>query len=136
MLPPAFYGRCSTETNQDPASHEVAVVKGHGSDRAPRRLVVADFFDIGQSRSLPWKRLPEAARLLDALQRKDRGFDAVVIGEPHRAFHGAQFALTFPVLTPHGVALWVPEVGGPVDPARRRTTSSCRCSAGCPRASA
>ena len=39
--------------------------------------VVAEFFDIGQSRSLPWKRRPEANGLLEALKHPDRGFDAV-----------------------------------------------------------
>ncbi len=52
-----------------------------------------------------------------------RGFTAVVIGEPQRAFYGNQFGLTFPVFTHFGVALWVPEVGGAVDRARKRTTS-------------
>src|SRR5207249_6471306 len=59
---------------------------------------------------------PEAARLLDALRQPQRGFDAVVIGEPQRAFYGNQFGLTFPVFVHYGVALWVPEVGGPIDP--------------------
>lgn len=39
-----------------------------------------------------------------------------MIGEPARAFHASQFGLTFPVLTHYSVALWVPEVGGPIDP--------------------
>ena len=39
-----------------------------------------------------------------------------MIGEPQRAFAGAQFALTFPLFVHHGVELWVPEVGGRVDP--------------------
>ena len=78
--------------------------------------IVEEFFDIGQSRSLPWKRRPEAARLLDAFRDPDRGFDAVVIGEPQRAFYGNQFGLTFPVFVHYGVELWVPEVGGAVDP--------------------
>jgi hypothetical protein len=46
----------------------------------------------------------------------DRGFTGVVIGEPQRAFYGNQFSLTFPILTHFGVQLWVPEVGGPIDP--------------------
>jgi site-specific DNA recombinase len=40
----------------------------------------------------------------------------VVIGEPQRAFYGNQFSLTFPVFTHYGVELWVPEVGGRIDP--------------------
>ena len=34
--------------------------------------IVAEFFDIGQSRSLPWKRRPEALRLLDTIQNAGR----------------------------------------------------------------
>jgi site-specific DNA recombinase len=40
----------------------------------------------------------------------------VVIGEPQRAFYGNQFSLTFPVFEHFGVQLWVPEVGGHIDP--------------------
>ena len=40
----------------------------------------------------------------------------MVIGEPQRAFYGNQFGLTFPVFTHYGVQLWVPEVGGAIDP--------------------
>jgi hypothetical protein len=52
---------------------------------------------VGQSRSIPWKRRPRAADLLVALKEPDRGFVAVVIGEPQRAFYGNQYGLTFPV---------------------------------------
>ncbi len=69
-----------------------------------------------QGRSLPWKRRPESLALLGALKRPDRGFEAVVVGEPARAFYGRQFGDTFPVFTHYGVKLWVPEVGGKVDP--------------------
>ena len=78
---------------------------------------MAEFFDLGQSRSLPWKRRPQAALLLEALKDPGRGFGAVVIGEPHRAFYGNQFSLTFPLFEHYGVQLWLPEVGGAVDPA-------------------
>jgi site-specific DNA recombinase len=57
-----------------------------------------------------------AARLLADLAGPGRGFDAVVIGEPQRTFCGNQYSLVMPVFTHHGVELWVPEVGGPVDP--------------------
>ena len=40
----------------------------------------------------------------------------MVIGEPQRAFYGNQFGKTFPLFAHYGVPLWVPEVGGPIDP--------------------
>jgi site-specific DNA recombinase len=113
----AFYGRVSTEDQQDPeSSRNWQIHRGRQLIEPTGGVVVAEFFDAGQSRSVPWKRRPEAQRLLDAFKDPGRPFDAVVIGEPQRAFYGAQFALTFPVFTHYGVALWVPEVGGPVDP--------------------
>src|SRR4030095_14807444 len=63
-----------------------------------------------------WKRRPQANELLIALANPRRGFDAVVVGEPQRAFYGNQFGLTFPLLEHYGVQLWIPEVGGQVDP--------------------
>lgn len=113
----AFYGRVSTEDQQDPQSSRnwqlaraLQLIEPAGGE------IVAQFFDIGQSRSLPWPRRPEAARLLQTLPNPDRAFGAVVIGEPQRAFYGNQFGLTFPVFVHYGVELWVPEVGGAVDP--------------------
>jgi site-specific DNA recombinase len=113
----AFCGRVSTEDQQDPVasrawqiSRSLALIEPIGG------LIVAEFFDIGLSRSLPWKRRPEASRLLAALRDPNRGFEAVVIGEPQRAFYGNQFGLTFPLFEHYGVALWVPEVGGAIDP--------------------
>jgi DNA invertase Pin-like site-specific DNA recombinase len=113
----AFYGRVSTEDQQDPEasrqwqrSRAEALIAPHGG------VIVAEYFDIGESRSLPWKRRPQAARLLEALMNEDRGFDAVVIGEPQRAFYGSQYGDTFPLFVHFGVELWVPEIGGPIDP--------------------
>ena len=113
----AFYGRVSTEDQQDPdASRGWQLSRARQLVEPADCTIVDEFFDLGTSRSLPWKRRPEGARLLDALSNPDRGFDGVVIGEPQRAFYGNQFSLTFPVFTHYGVQLWVPEVGGPVDP--------------------
>lgn len=117
MIRFAFYGRVSTEDQQDPeSSKQWQLHRSRQLIEAAGGAIVAEFFDVGQSRSLPWKRRPEAARLLTALAATDRGFDAVVIGEPQRAFYGNQFSLTFPVFTHYGVGLWVPEVGGAIDP--------------------
>ncbi len=113
----AFAGRCSTEDQQDPESSRAWQLNRAGTLIEPHGgVIVAEYFDIGQSRSLPWPRRPRAAALLAALRDPNRGFTDVVIGEPHRAFYGNQFGLTFPLFTHYGVRLWVPEVGGPLDP--------------------
>ncbi|PZG36673.1 recombinase family protein [Spongiactinospora gelatinilytica] len=112
-----FYGRVSTEDQQDPESSRAWQLTRAKTLVEPRGgVIVAEYFDISHTRALPWKRRPQAAALLEALRRPDRGFDAVVIGEPHRAFYDNQFGLTFPVFNHFGVPLWVPEVGGPIDP--------------------
>jgi DNA invertase Pin-like site-specific DNA recombinase len=118
--PPQPHPHPQCRYNNPPSSTSVALnrqlhrakdlINGHGG------RVVAEYFDIGQSRSLPWKRRPEAARLLTDVADPSRGWEAVVIGEPSRAFYGGQFGLTFPVLTHYRVGLWVPEVGGAIDP--------------------
>ncbi len=51
-----------------------------------------------------------------ALRDPHRGFEGVVIGEPQHAFYGNQFGLTFPLFEYYDVQLWIPEVGGAVDP--------------------
>ncbi len=113
----AFKGRVSTEGNQDPeASRNWQISRSRALIEPAGGIIVAEYFDIGQSRSLPWMRRPQAAQLLADLANPDRGFDAVVIGEPQRAFYGNQYSLTMPVFTHYGVELWVPEVGGPIDP--------------------
>jgi DNA invertase Pin-like site-specific DNA recombinase len=117
MIRFAFYGRVSTEDQQDPeSSKQWQLHRSRQLIEPAGGVIVTEFFDIGQSRSLPWKRRPEAASLLATIARPNRGFDAVVIGEPQRAFYGNQFGLTFPVFTHYGVGLWVPEVGGAIDP--------------------
>ncbi|GAA3927007.1 recombinase family protein [Actinoplanes auranticolor] len=39
-----------------------------------------------------------------------------MIGEPQRAFYGSQFGMTFPVFVHYGVSLWLPEIGGVINP--------------------
>ena len=118
MIKFAFYGRVSTEDQQDPESsrgwqltRSRALIESRGG------VIVAEFFDVDKSRSIPWQRRPQATALLAELKNPGREFDAVVIGEPHRAFYGNQYGLTFPIFDHYGVPLWVPEVGGPIDPA-------------------
>jgi site-specific DNA recombinase len=79
---------------------------------------VAEFFDVGTSRSLPWARRPQASALLTAAQDPDRGFDAVVVGEFERAFAGGQAQVVIALLAEFGVQGWLPEARGPLDLAR------------------
>jgi site-specific DNA recombinase len=111
----AFYGRVSTEDWQDPVTSRArqreqaaVLVAGHGK-------VVAEFFDSGQSRTLPWPRRPQAAALVAALADPERGWDGIVIGEYERAFYGSQYASMAPLFEHYGIQLWTPEVGGRVD---------------------
>jgi site-specific DNA recombinase len=113
----AFYGRVSTEDQQDPeSSRSWQLTRSRALIEARSGLIVTEFFDVDKSRSIPWQRRPEATALLAELKNPNREFEAVVIGEPHRAFYGNQYGLTFPLFEHFDVPLWVPEVGGPIDP--------------------
>ncbi|WP_281180908.1 recombinase family protein, partial [Nocardia lijiangensis] len=78
--------------------------------------MVEDYFDVGQSRSVPWHRREEAARLLSDLKSHTRGWSAIVVGEGTRCWFGNQFSLVAPRIQAHGVEVWVPELGGRFDP--------------------
>lgn len=112
----AFYGRVSTEDQQDPdASREWQLHRARLLIDPQGGEIVRQFFDLGHSRSKPWSRRPAATELLEALRDTNRGFSAVVVGEPQRAFYGSQYSLVSPLFNEYGVGLWVPEVGGPID---------------------
>jgi DNA invertase Pin-like site-specific DNA recombinase len=113
----AFFGRCSTEDNQDPETSRGWQVGNARNLVEPRGgRIVAEFFDIGHSRSVPWERRPESARLLAELKRPDRGWQGLVVGEGTRCWFGNQFSLIAPRFEAYGVELWVPELGGKFDP--------------------
>lgn len=117
MIRFAFAGRCSTEDLQDPeASRNWQLTRARALIEPAGGQIVTEYFDVGHSRSLPWQRRPRANELLQALRNPNRGFDAVVIGEPQRTFYGNQFGNTFPVFVHFRIRLWVPEIGGPIDP--------------------
>jgi len=111
----AFYGRVSTEDWQDPVTSRARQLQQAVMLVSGRGVIVADFFDAGQSRTLPWARRPQAAALVGQLADPDRGWDAIVIGEYERAFYGSQYALMPPLFEHYGIGLWMPEVGGRVD---------------------
>ena len=111
----AFYGRVSTEDWQDPVTSRARQLQQAMMLTAVHGVIVAEFFDIGESRELPWARRPQAAALVAQLVDPERGWDAIVIGEYERAFYGSQYASMAPLFEHYGVSLWMPEVGGRVD---------------------
>ena len=111
----AFYGRVSTEDWQDPVTSRARQLAQAVMLTAGRGVIVAEFFDTGESRTLPWTRRPQAAALVAQLADPDRGWDAIVIGEYERAFYGSQYASMAPLFEHYGIQLWMPEVGGRVD---------------------
>jgi site-specific DNA recombinase len=111
----AFYGRVSTEDWQDPVTSRARQLQQAMMLTAGHGVIVAEFFDIGESRELPWARRPQAAALVAHLVDPERGWDAIVIGEYERAFYGSQYASMAPLFEHYGVSLWMPEVGGRVD---------------------
>ncbi|MGX7828272.1 recombinase family protein [Actinokineospora sp. 24-640] len=111
----ALFGRASTVGFQDPVTTrawqwDVAsrLIEGHGR-------IVAEFFDVGVSRQVPWMQRPAGAALLAAAVSSDREFDAVVVGEFERAFDAGQLDAVLTVLDEAGVQLWLPEAEGPVE---------------------
>lgn len=114
--PVAFYGRCSTEDNQDPeTSHGWQLGNAQKFVEPLGGVVAAEFFDVGQSRSVPWERRDAASQLLGALKDPNRRWNAVVVGEGTRCWFGNQFSLIAPKFDAYGVDLWVPELGGKFD---------------------
>ena len=117
-IPFASWKRVSTEDRQDPESSRAWAARPRQvADRAARR---GDRDRVLRHRQVPLNPAPATPRgcqALAVLADPNRGFDAVVVGEPQRAFYGNQFGNTFPLFEHYGVPLWVPEVGGPIDPA-------------------
>jgi site-specific DNA recombinase len=117
LIPLTAYARTSTDDQQNPEeslrwqlSRANALVVG-------RAEIVSVTHDTDVSRSVPWPRRPAAARLIAQLANPARGWGGIVVGEPQRAFGSAgQVQNILPQLAHWGVQLWVPEVGGPVDP--------------------
>jgi site-specific DNA recombinase len=121
MIRFAFYGRVSTDDNQEPessrqwqryvAEREIA---GHGE-------ITVEYFDIDVSRAAPWTSRPQSRQLLIDAESPGRLFDAVVIAEAPRAFYGNQWADVLPRLRHYGVEFWIPELGGLIDPTSTMT---------------
>jgi site-specific DNA recombinase len=111
----ALYRRVSTVEYQHSESSLGLQRDGATDVIADRGRIVAELFDVGYSRTEPWDRRPQAARLLQAVTSPDRGFDAVIVGESERAFTGTHLQPLAPVFLAHGVQAWLPELDGPVD---------------------
>ena len=67
MIKFAFYGRVSTEDQQDPESSRGWQLTRSRALIEPRGgVIVAEYFDIDKSRSIPW---PESVNLNEAPSR-------------------------------------------------------------------
>ncbi|MCG8920453.1 recombinase family protein [Actinokineospora sp. PR83] len=109
----AFYGRCSTEDNQDPETSYGWQIGNARKFVEPYGGVITDeFFDVGDSRAVSWDRRAQSAKLLAALKDPGRRWNALVVGEGTRCWFGNQFSLVAPRLEAYGVEVWVPELGG------------------------
>jgi DNA invertase Pin-like site-specific DNA recombinase len=87
----AFYGRCSTEDNQDPRTSkawQLGEARRFVEPLGGEILAEAEFFDIGESRSLPWERRTQASRILAELKNPRRGWDGLVVAEATRCWFG------------------------------------------------
>jgi site-specific DNA recombinase len=115
MIRFALSARTSTDDLQDPADSLRWQTDTARRLIAPHGEIVTTYHDIDKSRSLPWERRPEASRILRDLRSPHRGWDALVIAEPQRAFSGTQFEGILLQFAHYGVGPWVPELGGPVD---------------------
>ncbi|MBB5803583.1 DNA invertase Pin-like site-specific DNA recombinase [Saccharothrix ecbatanensis] len=111
----AFYGRTSTTERQDPVTSRAWQLEVAQELTAGYGTITATFFDAGRSRRDRWRDRPQAAELLAAVRDPDRGFDAIVVGEYERGFAGDQLERLPALFRRHGVQVWLPEAGGPVD---------------------
>lgn len=112
-----LYARTSTDDQQSPAD-SLEWQRDRAMDLAAGRAeIVRIAHEVDVTRALPWRRRPEAARLLAEAADPRRDWDGIVVGEPQRAFGSAfQASLVISQLAEYGASLWVPEAGGPVDP--------------------
>jgi site-specific DNA recombinase len=63
MIKFAFYGRVSTEDQQDPeSSRGWQLTRSRALIEACGGVIVTEFFDVDKSRSIPWQRRPQANR--------------------------------------------------------------------------
>jgi len=117
LIPLTAYARTSTDDQQNPGESLRWQLSRANALIVGRAEIVSVVHDTDVSRSVPWSRRPEAARLISQLPDPNRGWTGIVVGEPQRAFGSAgQVQNILPQLAHWGVQLWVPEVGGPVDP--------------------
>ncbi len=117
LIPLTAYARTSTDDQQSPEESLRWQLSRANALIIGRAEIVSVTHDTDVSRSVPWSRRPEAARLIAQLPNPARGWSGIVVGEPQRAFGSAgQVQNIMPQLAHFGVQLWVPEVGGPVDP--------------------
>jgi hypothetical protein len=71
---------------QEPEASRARQIAKASTILPPSAQIVDDYFDIGDTRALPWPRRPETRRLLRELRSGTNTWNAIVVGEVTRAF--------------------------------------------------
>jgi site-specific DNA recombinase len=112
----AVYARTSTDHQQwpeDSLAWQLSLARSLAADRAE---IIDPVHETDPSPSAPWARRHKASQLLLNPYSPDRAWDGIIGGEPQQAFGpAAQEQDILPTWLTAARALWVPEVGGPVD---------------------
>ena len=111
------YARTSTADQQNPEESLRWQLEAARILTAGRAEIIEVAHDKDTTRSLPWSQRREASGLLRQMSDPARGWEGIVVGEPQRAFGDTgQVQNVLAQMNHYGVQLWVPELGGPVDP--------------------
>jgi hypothetical protein len=115
----AFYGRSGQRGLSGESSYDRQLrlarqlIEPHGGQ------IVAEYFDKEMPRATPWHHRPQVRALLADAHTTPGHFEAVAIGHTSHVFNGEPHMpyWLFPALLDLcRVSMWIPEIGGPVDP--------------------
>jgi site-specific DNA recombinase len=130
LIPLTAYARTSTDDQQNPGESLRWQLSRANALIVGRAEIVSVVHDTDVSRSVPWSRRPEAARLISQLPDPNRGWSGIVVGEPQRAFGSAgQVQNILPQLAHWAYSYGCPRSGARSIPIPKPTICSCQCSA-------
>ena len=130
LIPLTAYARTSTDDQQNPGESLRWQLSRANALIVGRAEIVSVVHDTDVSRSVPWSRRPEAARLISQLADPNRGWTGIVVGEPQRAFGLRVKCRTSSLSSPTGAYSYgCPRSVARSIPIPKHTICSCQCSA-------